>query len=274
MKTIIVLTDFSRNAFAAALYAGELASQKGWKLLCLHANSPYYSIYSTGTVGTAWFDIVKANEDAMKDMVEEIQKKYPSLAISGENREGGVAEVAVQSAKAKKAVLIVMGTRGGTALKYAFMGSNTFDVVQKSSIPVLAVPDNIRRFNLDHVGFAINYQAVELTTLEAFCNLIAPKEITLFHLYEEKKRDEEKKLQEWQDRYQKIVANSTSTLHFKLALTRDLPTGVNRLIKKENLNALVMTPVHKTFFNRLFSRALVRVIARRMTVPVFFMKQA
>ena len=184
-----------------------------------------------------------------------------------------MADTVADFASEKDVNLIVMGTQGATGLKYAVLGSNTFAVILKSPVPVVAIPARISTFRMDRVGFAVNYHATEVTALEDFTTLMdRPVVITLFHFYEKGKQEETKKMQKWAKRFEKIATGSDAELQFKLAISRNLPVSINRMVAREQLDALVMTPMDKPFFSRMFSKQLIKVIAHKPTVPVFFMK--
>lgn len=276
MKTLLVPTDFSQHAFNAALYAAGMATERGWKLHMLHVYDAYYavSVYP-GVTGAAWAEIMNAADEQLASLIAKLQKQFPSISVSGENREGTVGGTVAKVAAEKAIGLVIMGTHGATGLKYTMMGSNTYAVIRSSPVPVAAIPRGISTFLMDRVGFAVNYHPSEITALESFTELIGrPTDITLFHLYEKGKQEETKKLQKWERRFEKITSGSGSILHFTLAVSRNLPVGINRMVYREQLDALVMTPVDKTFFNRLFSKQLVKAVAHRPIVPVFFMKGA
>jgi len=274
MKTLLIPTDFSRHAYQACLYAAGMAARHGWKLHLLHVYQSFYAVSAyPGVTGAAWVEIKDATDQQMAELIEKLKKQFPAISISGENREGTMADTVANFAREKNVNLIVMGTQGATGLKYAVLGSNTFAVILKSPVPVVAIPARISTFRMDRVGFAVNYHATEVTALEDFTTLIdRPVVITLFHFYEKGKQEETKKMQKWAKRFEKIATGSDAELQFKLAISRNLPVSINRMVAREQLDALVMTPMDKPFFSRMFSKQLIKVIAHKPTVPVFFMK--
>ncbi|GGC33133.1 hypothetical protein GCM10011386_26560 [Parapedobacter defluvii] len=274
MKTLLIPTDFSRHAYQACLYAAGMAARHGWKLHLLHVYQSFYAVSAyPGVTGAAWVEIKDATDQQMAELIEKLKKQFPAISISGENREGTMADTVANFAREKNVNLIVMGTQGATGLKYAVLGSNTFAVILKSPVPVVAIPARISTFRMDRVGFAVNYHATEVTALEDFTTLMdRPVVITLFHFYEKGKQEETKKMQKWAKRFEKIATGSDAELQFKLAISRNLPVSINRMVAREQLDALVMTPMDKPFFSRMFSKQLIKVIAHKPTVPVFFMK--
>lgn len=272
MKIVLVPTDFSDNAFVAARYAATWAARRNWQLVLCHAYCAFSTGFQSGRQNMRARELaVKEANAGMQALLKKLQKQVPSANVSGQCVLGNTADVILEQVKQKKAQLIVMGTKGASGLKYILLGSNTFEVIRRSTVPVLAVPEKIKTFQLRKVGFAINYHAAEIPALEDFIDLTEePLQITLFHLYEKGKREQEQKMALWKRRFKRIA--SFSSLDFKLQLTRNLPSGIQRFAVKEKLDALVMTSMDKYLFNRVFARKLVKVIAHHPVIPVFFMK--
>jgi nucleotide-binding universal stress UspA family protein len=56
-------------------------------------------------------------------------------------REKGIGDALIDVAKSHQAGLIVVGTRGRSNVKSMLLGSTAHEVVSKSTVPVLVVPD-------------------------------------------------------------------------------------------------------------------------------------
>lgn len=276
MKTLLVPTDFSDNATAACQYAAMLASRYEWKLRLLHAYNPFYTVFQPSGQNQEERDLLeKQVSESMSAVIADLRNRYPTVAIAGEKRLGNVADAVVHSvAEINGVKMVVMGTKGATGLRYALLGSNTFDVIKKSPVAVLAVPEKLNSHRLDKVGFPINFHATEIAALFDFVDLMDhPMEITLFHLYERGKKDAEVRMQEWRRKFERMIADSWSVAHFQVARTANIQTGINRFTLREKLDALVMTAMDKPFLERAFSgKKMVKAVAHRLVVPVFFMK--
>ncbi len=276
MKTLLVPTDFSSNATAACRYAAELAMHYGWKLQLLHAYIPFYTAFQPSSQNQEERDLLEKHViESMSAVIADLRTRYPSVAISGEKRGGNVADAVGRSVAENSDIkMVVMGTTGATGLKYALLGSNTFDVIKKSPITVLAIPEKVKFHLLNKVGFTVNFHAAEIAALSDFVGLLDhPMEITVFHLYEQGKTEATARMQNWRPKFEQMMADSWSAPYFRVARTADLSAGINHFVMRTKLDALVMTAMDKPFLKRIFPRKkLIKVVAHRLVRPVFFMK--
>ena len=135
---IIWATDGSTAADAALPQLRDIASQNGTEVVVLHCEETFVSGISYGLD-------VDAGEDAIKEKVK-LQAK--ELADAGLNvttefvagRSGIAAHAIADQAKKDGADLILVGTRGHTALGGLLLGSVTQRLLQLAPCPVLAVP--------------------------------------------------------------------------------------------------------------------------------------
>ncbi len=142
---VLVAIDFAPDSEAALLWACDYAGCVNAGLVVLHvvhdpADAPGY--YRTEAE-----DLLRPMEDVAVQMLdrslEEIAKKHPDLDVL-QNAEkvlvkGIPATRILETAHAKGARLIVMGSRGRTGLPHLLLGSKAERVVQMSPIPVTIV---------------------------------------------------------------------------------------------------------------------------------------
>jgi nucleotide-binding universal stress UspA family protein len=84
-------------------------------------------------------------DEHLRDVAGEIRRQHPRLAIERLTLPGHAAEVIVEHARASKADLVIMGSRGRGAVASAVLGSVAAEVVDHSPCPVLiARTDSIR----------------------------------------------------------------------------------------------------------------------------------
>src|SRR5690554_2253467 len=139
-KAILIPTDFSKNAWVVIQYAANLAIEAKSKLILVHA--------------------FVQNETAVKGQMnilsDELIAEFPEVDYLTICKMGNLNEVITQVAQKYPSKLIVMGTKGASGLKYVMMGSNTLNVVNQSTIPVLAVPENNDSYSFNKIGILSN----------------------------------------------------------------------------------------------------------------------
>jgi nucleotide-binding universal stress UspA family protein len=139
-KKVLVPTDFSETAMAAANVGLELAQAFRVPLVLLHVYGlPGRSYVGVGPVLTA--DFVRAVEAAARAALNEEAARLANkgVVISAVLNLGAAWEVILETAKMVDAGLIVMGTHGRRGIPRAVLGSVAERVVRLSNVPVLTV---------------------------------------------------------------------------------------------------------------------------------------
>lgn len=158
MKTILVPTDFSNNAFKALIYAAHLAKAIEAKILLLNA---YQAPTASSNVMINFTDILE--EDSKKDLDKTINKLKAVEELSGVEIEGvsvyGFLTEAIAKVEAKNDIdLVIMGTAGASNLSNRLFGSNTTDAIKNTKLPLLVIPRDTEYKEWKNITFASNIQ--------------------------------------------------------------------------------------------------------------------
>ncbi len=178
MSTLLVPTDFSKNATAALRYAIMLCKQMESDLLVFHCSHVSAYALSAATTEEQMTQLLKEDEEhKMEKLQEQVDKSYKYLEMKVPDSTRCIVsynpmfvEKTLEIAKENKVSLIVMGTHGATGITKFFFGSNTSVMIAKSDIPVLAIPEDQRYEAIDDIVFASDLQSFsfELTQLMPF----------------------------------------------------------------------------------------------------------
>lgn len=151
MKTILIPFDFSENARKALEYALQLAKVVESNLYLYHVlhESPY-KLANAANEQEMEKLIKKDEEEKTRALKEEIYKALLTLKISFPSEKIKVkaeynpliVEKIILVANESDADLIVMGTHGASGIKKFLFGSNTSNMIARSDIPVLAIPQH------------------------------------------------------------------------------------------------------------------------------------
>jgi nucleotide-binding universal stress UspA family protein len=165
MKTILVPTDFSKEAENALEIAGSIARRTDSKIILLHiVEGIYEDTYSVSASsipddGMDKIFIMKMMEKAAKQM----KKKITELPLDGIDvkpvvKVGNVFKNISEVIADNNVDLIIMGTQGVTSVSEMFTGSNTEKVVRLAKCLVLSVKGKSEKFNIKNVVFATNFR--------------------------------------------------------------------------------------------------------------------
>ena len=276
-KAILVPTDFSQNALAAARYAAQMAQHRGWSIHLLHTFTPFSSAFANEKFNEEILD--HETDKALANMQafhEELQQEFPGLAITTACEQGMLGDVLPALAGQAKNELIIMGTKGASGLKYAVLGSNTFEIIRKSPIPVLAIPETHPAFQWENIGLLTNFKQSEIDALQTAVAIGGtPPKLTLLHLIERDSLKNEGDLKLWGEHtYErtgiKEINCKTETLVNRIDVKENFSEYVFNMVESEKVDVLVVTHERKSFLTKLFSRSLVKAIAHQLEIPVFF----
>lgn len=282
MKKILVPTDFSENAFSASVYAAEMAMRFQYSIHFLHC-------YTANSSGFDEEDVLLEDQDSsllkadltIKDWMERIQERYPSLLLSYHNDRGLLQEVLPREANREGYACIVMGTTGASANKNIFWGSNTAFIVAKSPIPVIVIP-NIQACprSIRKAGLLTNFKQEELTTLQEFTHIFKQDiDIALIHVYKETEQQASirNRLDSWSFNVAEFCA--VKQMSQLIASTRkddseldQIPEVIENLIDHDDVDMILVSRTRRSFFSRLFTPSVSKAMTLRLQKPAFFGK--
>lgn len=152
-KDILLTTDLSPNAEAAAPFAVALAKQSGGTIHLFHAieDDPMEALLSGVVIGaSAWLKSVREQRREQLAKMATTLGGNTGLTITQTCVTGHPAIEAVKFAQKIHADVIVLSTHGRTGIPHLFLGSVAEKIVRLSPIPVLtvrpgeAVPDEFK----------------------------------------------------------------------------------------------------------------------------------
>ena len=153
MKTILAPIDFSEASINALSFAAELAKRTSARLVVTN-------ILDNGE-----------NEEETKNKLNaielDLQKSFgPELHCEASLAHGDLVDTLKRVIAAEQPQLVVMGTKGASGLKRILLGSNTVNVIAKTTVPILVIPEVARYDNFFHNGKNRIVLATDLELLE------------------------------------------------------------------------------------------------------------
>lgn len=277
MRKILVPTDFSENAYAAARYAMTVAQQYRWSVHLLHAYQAFSSSFGGEDFNTGVLDREKNLAiDNMMSFEGLLKSEFPDTVMTSQSGQGELSHVLSTAISQERYELMVIGTKGASGLKHVVLGSNAFNIIRMSPMPVITVPDGKHDFHIDGGGLLTNFKPTEISTLQTYIELFGvPSSLTLIHFFEKSSEKTEEDLQSWAETLMHAVnINDIGCLseHLvgRLDVREDIPAYIFNAAESNGINCLLVTRERKGFVNRLFSRSLVKAVAHQLKIPVFF----
>jgi|SRR6185436_3120072 len=271
MKTILVPTDFSKNADNACRYAIEIAKETKAKIILMHAyETPVlYSEVPLTNVQTDYRLLANSALLELKRYYDKIKKAAQGIKIELLIQQGLASARIKEIALEQKAGLIVMGTTGKGALEKMIVGSNAARIIRKAPCMVLAIPPKAKYDGMKKIVYAtdlLNDNLEHIKTIIPFAKLFNSEILFLninTQLLSGNEDDDLKKTT------QKIKA------HVKYPKTSgyvcndaNVTSGIHYFLKKHKADCLAMYTHHRNILQSIFNPSITKEVSFHSSVPL------
>jgi len=273
IKHILVPTDFSKCAEQATKFAVNLAKLTGAKidfLTCFQI-----PVVTTDITYTYDVEIVKKFQEDSEERFKELTQRMPDLSkISFDTHVdlGYPQETILEKTKTADFDLLVMGTKGASGMGAQLLGSITSTVIERSEVPVLAIPENWKDMSFGKVSLASDYHELPhfdkltilvdlLSIFQAELHIVNVKtsvsETSFDEAYEAKKLDD-------------FLTGISHSFHSVIG--DDLSESLENFLKVNGIDLLAMLPREHSFLERLFGKSETRRVALHTQTPLLSLR--
>ncbi len=270
--SILVPTDFSASAKAAAHYAAQLALQMKAKVILLSVVEMDTSEVVLHNWKKLENQLKRSAKRDLEKLIKEVKSKATDLDVSYDIAAGiPMQEVIERYAREKKVNLIVMGTKGATGLRKILRGTNTARVIEHSSVPVIAIPAKATFKQLKKIVYATDLKNVvkEIQSLSALASLFQA-EILILHTVPAKGTGRlNKKLEP-----EIIEAAHYSAISYHQVSNDRVTQAISRFVDEKQADMLAMFTHELDFYEKLFGKSVTRTMAFESRVPLLVFSRA
>jgi nucleotide-binding universal stress UspA family protein len=267
MKKILCPTDFSDIALNAVAYAAKFAQVTNSELVLFHVQSLF--ALSPVEIIRGQSDSIELVRAQLEAQCKQISKAFKILCY-GEVQVAGAPFASVVSANATDFDLIVMGSNGEENFYQFFIGSNTYNVIQKAAVPVLLVPWDCEFRDINTMVYAYDYLRDGKLPLKQILGWVKNlnAEIRVLEVLEEstsKVVDKELK------GLQAVIRNQMPeniNLTFDTVHAPDVVDIINEYVLKHDVDILALCTHHYSFLEKLFHKSVIKALSTRARYPV------
>ncbi|HEY3388576.1 MAG TPA: universal stress protein, partial [Prolixibacteraceae bacterium] len=283
INKILVPVDFSSNSLNAACYAAHVAQQKGAEITLIHVyfnpiTNPisYDHFYSfPANVAETLSEIVQSSEELMKEFREKLSAYMVDNKISATPIKveiiGGIAEEAILDfAEAGHYDLMVVGIRGKDSTENWF-GSFMAEIINKSTIPVLAVPGqaSYKISMFKRLMYATNFDKSDGMAIRKLIEIAMPLEthIHLVHIDETTNNPFlNYDLAHFKEKYVGNVGNVE--MDFDLIIDKNRARGIENYIVDKEIDIIAVTSHKRNIITSLLKPSLTKELLFRLEIPM------
>ncbi|MGB7843149.1 MAG: universal stress protein [Salinimicrobium sp.] len=269
MKTIIVATDFSKEAENALEYTGALAKLSGSKVVIFNSYSLPLHTSNSVLPARSILKLEETNRLLLKERAENLGDKY---GIKVEHQSGlflVLEDELERIFKKYNAELVVMGM-ASSSIEQDIFGNTTTSVILQLKYPVLAVPLKATFQKSKNILFACeNIEKVKKKVKQNVKDLARQLEaqIEIFHvegsLQHKKMARTEKVIPDFEDvDYSYKSKNADSVIK-----------AIEEEIRSFDAGMLVMIPQERGFWGSLLHRSKTRMMASGLSIPLLSLPQ-
>lgn len=276
MKHIVVPTDFSSNAQKALDFAVQIARKaQGAHIHIVHAFSLLENVFiDRKLLRDAWNEEQKTEKQAQLDaLVQGLLSNYPAQGCTAHLFSGPVVDVVIDFCNQVQASMVVMGTQGASGLAEVLIGSNTSAIIARTSIPVLAVPEEFEGAMPTDMVLAVRHFAEKealLAMLPPLCNILdLPVKVVVFEPYEQDATVVAQDRQELQQYAQWLKEKCPALVVQPLVIEgKNFEESLQSFCNKNGHSILAMITHKRSFWEQLYAPSLTRKMAYHTSVPL------
>jgi nucleotide-binding universal stress UspA family protein len=271
MKTILVPTDFSKSAENALYYAIELAKKNHAKIILLHAS------HINATDYIIPMDILK-NEHEKEDVKNDLLAKKELIKIEHAGNieceyidtDQEVINGIVKTIDEKKIDMVIMGTKGSQNILNELFGSNTSKLIQRSNVPVIAVPENYTSREIKKITYATAFYSTDVKAIKRIVEIakLYHAQVNILHVISDDMNYATEK-----DQFRNFMNEVNQKINyqnisFQIIQGKNVTDGIENYIKTNDTNIMVMSTQQRNFFERLFQKSNTKKVALNSEIPL------
>lgn len=266
MKTLIVTTDFSKEAENAIEYAGALAQQMKRKVILF--NSFTIPVHATNSLlpASAFQEMVVRNREILEARALKLAQTY-LIEVEYESGLLDLNEGVEDLIEKHNGSIVIMGM-AAKSIDQDLFGNTTTSLMMKLKYPVLAIPIGSTFKGIDRILYACD-ELQEKPILDMIREIakVLQAEVEIFHVGKHMARlaDEEAEIP-----YASSIDEALEEVphYYKNIETGKVINEIEAEVLKSNIDLLIMVPHKYGFLDSLLHRSKTRVMASNNKVPL------
>jgi len=268
MRTLIVATDFSKEAENAVEFAGAAAQYTQAKVVLFNSFSIPLHASNARLPATVFKELLDNNNLLLKKRAADLSEKY-SIEVEYDSSFQELNEELENLFVKHDAEMVVMGT-AAHSLGQELFGNSTTAAIMKQKFPVLAIPMGVKFKPVKKILYAcdvlrgINVRILNM--IKDFARLTGA-EVEVFHV-QNNLRKLEKNVTELSKPSQISESLEEVSHSYKSTQSEMIIEEIKKEIKHIQADLLIMVPQRYGFWQSLIHKSKTRVMASQSEIPL------
>ena len=282
---VVIPVDFSNYSLKACEFGFNFAKNIDAEVILLHV---YFTpIYATSLPYGDVFNYQLSDEENVRNILQKVHSdlnalsdkvkakvasgEFPDVKYTCVLREGIPEEEILRYSKENRPRIIIMGTRGKNQKDIDLIGSVTAEIIERSRVPVLAIPENtpFKQFSeVKRIAFITNFDQRDLIAFDSLINSLKPFYfcVSLIHLADVKDTWNEIKLGGIKEYFQKQYPQLD--IYYDVVKNDDFLNSLDNYIKTNQIDIITLTSYKRNIFSRLFNPGIARKMIFHSDTPL------
>lgn len=268
IKHILVPTDFSACSKKAALAAGSVADNVNATITLLNVIDPPFN-FPGNMEGV--LDYLKENaEQHMERLKNDLKAAAPNsdLSIKHQIRIGKPVSQILEAITDLEIGLVITGSASDIPARKVIFGSVSTDIILRSSVPVISIPENAADVSFKSMLFATNFRSNDLENLKDLASLAKSydAEINVIHVSAEDNLEAEVKFRGFKD----LVRENDiyHAISFRHVIHENPFNAISDYVEDHGTTLLVLNRYKKSVVGMLMDKNYTKQISVYSKVPL------
>lgn len=264
MKNILIPVDFSETSHKAATYAVYMAKRNADMHLV------FYHSYKFMDVDTV---ITSLEEDAAHSMyifLQELLNNHPDLNYSHVLDQHLLIEGIQLLVEIHNIDLIIMGSKGKSAISQKLIGSNTITVAQESKVPVLVIPEKANFDKLESMLIALPFNCIQegVMPIDSIKKISKDWHLKLYFATVEQSTSPSKLFDIFSDQQSIMDKMDSADINYVVLDGKDIANAMLSYADAQEISWLCTIVEEKGFWQRLIKGSVTAALASISTKPI------
>jgi nucleotide-binding universal stress UspA family protein len=276
MKKLLCPIDFSEVSLNALEFAVAIGEREKSNITLLNIFTPadFNKILDKEHVQEEYEKLQEIAEAKLKAISEEIMllSKHKLEACNYLLKSGKIVDVLAEISEEEKYDLIVTGTTGHSAYDKKYLGGKAEKIINETHCSVMCVPENHSYRGIRKMVYATDYQEEDKLAIQQIAALAADLKasVTILHVSHHNDTIDKAIFEEFKEELGRFIHNDK--IIFERVVFKDVATGLDKYVKEENADLLILLDKKLNFLKSLFHKRLTEHLDKFTEYPLLILK--